>query len=69
MKGIQISNIRRHTKHFGLSTNETHHGWPADMAAMAPGIVQLNISAWNRKLKNYVKDGQPDKVMKLFQQM
>jgi pentatricopeptide repeat protein len=29
----------------------------------------LNISAWNRKLKNYVKDGQPDKVMKLFQQM
>jgi pentatricopeptide repeat protein len=41
----------------------------ADMAAMAPGIVQLNISAWNQKLKNYVKDGQPDKVMKLFQQM
>ncbi len=39
------------------------------MAAMAPGIVQLNISAWNQKLKNYVKDGQPDKVMKLFQQM
>jgi pentatricopeptide repeat protein len=41
----------------------------ADMAAIAPGIVQLNISAWNQKLKNYVKDGQPGKVMKLFQQM
>jgi pentatricopeptide repeat protein len=41
----------------------------ADMAAMGPGIVQLNISAWNQNLKNYVKDGQPDKVMKLLQQM
>jgi hypothetical protein len=27
MKGIQISNIRRHKKHFGLWTDETHSGW------------------------------------------
>jgi hypothetical protein len=32
------------------------------MAAMAPGTVQLNIFAWNRKLTKYVKDGQPEKV-------
>jgi pentatricopeptide repeat protein len=39
------------------------------MAAMAPGIVQLNPSAWNQKLTKYVKDGQLEKVMQIFQQM
>ncbi len=39
------------------------------MAAMAPGIVQLNPSAWNQKLTKYVKDGQLEKAMHLFQQM
>jgi pentatricopeptide repeat protein len=41
----------------------------AELAAMAPGTVQLNIFAWNKKLTKYVKDGQPEKVMQLFQQM
>jgi pentatricopeptide repeat protein len=40
----------------------------AEMAAMAPGTVQLNIFAWNQKIKTYVKDGQPEKVLRLFQQ-
>jgi pentatricopeptide repeat protein len=39
------------------------------MAAMAPGTVQLNIFAWNKKLMKYVKDGQPEKAVQLFQQM
>jgi pentatricopeptide repeat protein len=39
------------------------------MAAMAAGTVQLNIFAWNQKLKTYVKDRQPEKAMQLFQQM
>jgi hypothetical protein len=30
--------------------------------AAAPGIVQLNIFAWNEKLTKYVKDGQPQKL-------
>ncbi len=38
------------------------------MAAMAPGIVQLNPSAWNQKLTKYVKDGQLEKAIQLFQQ-
>jgi pentatricopeptide repeat protein len=40
-----------------------------EMAAMAPGTVQLNIFAWNKKLMKYVKDGQPEKAVQLFQQM
>ncbi|CAK9198059.1 unnamed protein product [Sphagnum troendelagicum] len=39
------------------------------MAAMAPGTVQLNIFAWNQKLTKYVKNGQSEKAMQLFQQM
>ncbi|CAK9861256.1 unnamed protein product, partial [Sphagnum jensenii] len=39
------------------------------IAAMAPGIVQLNIFAWNQKFSRYVKDGQPEKVIQLFRQM
>ncbi|KAH8944738.1 hypothetical protein BDL97_12G000400 [Sphagnum fallax] len=39
------------------------------MAAMAPGIVQLHPLAWNQKLSKYVKDGQLEKAMQLFQQM
>jgi pentatricopeptide repeat protein len=41
----------------------------AEMAAMASGTVELNILAWNHMLTKYVKDGQPEKVMQLFQQM
>jgi pentatricopeptide repeat protein len=41
----------------------------AEIAAMAQGTVQLNIFEWNQKLSKYVKDGQLEKVMQLFQQM
>jgi pentatricopeptide repeat protein len=41
----------------------------AEIAAMAPGTVQLNSFAWNQKRTKYVKDGQSQKVMQLFQQM
>jgi hypothetical protein len=36
---------------------------PFKPGAAAPGIVQLNIFAWNEKLTKYVKDGQPQKVL------
>jgi pentatricopeptide repeat protein len=36
---------------------------------MAPGAVQLNILAWNKRFEQYVKNGQPEKVMQLFQQL
>jgi hypothetical protein len=39
----------------------------AEIAAMALGTVQLNIFSLNQKLTKYVKDGQPDKAMLLFQ--
>jgi len=35
----------------------------------ALGIVQSSIFAWNTKLKKYVKGGQPEKAMQLFQQL
>jgi pentatricopeptide repeat protein len=41
----------------------------AEMAAMAPGTVQFSIFGWNQKLTKYVKDGQPEKAMRLFQQI
>jgi pentatricopeptide repeat protein len=40
-----------------------------DMAAMALGTVKLNIFAWNQMLTKYLKDGRPEKVVQLFQQM
>jgi hypothetical protein len=40
----------------------------AEMAAMAPGTVQFNIFAWNKKLTKYVKDRQPEKAIQPFQQ-
>jgi pentatricopeptide repeat protein len=36
---------------------------------MAPGAVQLNILAWNKRFEHYVKNGQPEKVMQLFQEL
>jgi len=36
---------------------------------MAQDTVQLNIFGWNQKLSKYVKDGQLEKAMQLFQQM
>jgi hypothetical protein len=41
----------------------------AEMAAIALGAVQLNNFTLNEKLKKYVKDGQTEKAMQLFQQM
>jgi len=41
----------------------------AEIAALAPGTVPLNVFAWNQKLTKYVKDGQPEKAMQLFEQM
>jgi pentatricopeptide repeat protein len=40
----------------------------AEMAAMAPGTVELKAFAWNQMLTKYVKDEQPEKAMELFQQ-
>ncbi|KAH8934858.1 hypothetical protein BDL97_17G001400 [Sphagnum fallax] len=41
----------------------------AELAALAPGTVQLDKFSWNRRLARYVKAGQPEKTMELFQQM
>ncbi|KAH8965947.1 hypothetical protein BDL97_04G143100 [Sphagnum fallax] len=39
------------------------------LAALAPGSVQLSIDAWNAKLGRYVKSGQCEQAIELFQQM
>jgi len=39
----------------------------ATMAAMAPGTVQLKVFPWNKKLAKYVKVGQLEKALLLFQ--
>ncbi|CAK9875983.1 unnamed protein product [Sphagnum jensenii] len=39
------------------------------MAAMAPGIVDLNPFLWNRRLLKYVKAGEYEKTLGLFRQM
>jgi len=36
---------------------------------MAPSIVQLHIFAWNIRLRTYLKDGQPEKALQVFQQL
>jgi pentatricopeptide repeat protein len=66
---FQRRNVRRHGKHYGLRTHKDLPWVKAEMAAMAAGTVQLNIFAWNQKLTKYVKNGQSEKAMQLFQQM
>jgi hypothetical protein len=57
--------IGRQGKHSGLRAN-----WMvAEMAALALGTMQLHSFAWSQKLTKYVKDGQLEKAMQLFQQM
>jgi pentatricopeptide repeat protein len=41
----------------------------AEVAAMAPGTVQLNIFSWNRRLFRHVKAGQYEQTMELFHQL
>ncbi len=41
----------------------------AHLAAMAPGTVQLDLFSWNRKLARYVKAGQHEKTIELYQEM
>ncbi len=41
----------------------------AELAAMSPGSVQLNIFAWNARLARYDKSGQYEKTMELYHQM
>jgi pentatricopeptide repeat protein len=40
-----------------------------EMAAMAPGTVDLNPFLWNRRLLKYVKAGEYEKTLGLFRQM
>ncbi len=39
------------------------------VVTMAPSIVQLHIFAWNIRLRTYLKDGQPEKALQVFQQL
>jgi pentatricopeptide repeat protein len=41
----------------------------AELAALAPGSVQSNIFSWNSRLARYVKAGQHENALELFQQM
>jgi pentatricopeptide repeat protein len=41
----------------------------AELAAIAPGTKQLDTFSWNRKLARYVKTGQHEKTLELFQHM
>jgi len=41
----------------------------AEIAAMAPGTVQLNMFTWNKRLAEYVKTRQAKKAMQLFQHL
>ncbi|KAH8940749.1 hypothetical protein BDL97_14G001600 [Sphagnum fallax] len=41
----------------------------AQLAAMAPGTVQLHMFSWNTRLARYVKAGQHEKTIELYQEM
>jgi pentatricopeptide repeat protein len=41
----------------------------AKLASMAPGTVPLDNFSWNRRLVRYVKAGQHEKAVELFQKM
>jgi pentatricopeptide repeat protein len=41
----------------------------AEIAAMVPGTVQLNMFTWNKRLAEYVKTRQAKKAMQLFQHL
>jgi len=68
MKGTWITHLKMQE---GLLLEEQRNPpcVAADRVVLAPGTMQLNIFAWNKELTKYVKDGQPKKVIQLFQQM
>ncbi len=41
----------------------------AEIAAMVPGAVQLNMFTWNKRLAEYVETRQAEKAMQLFQHL
>ncbi len=41
----------------------------AQLVAMAPGTVQLDMFSWNKRLARYVKAGQHEKTIELYQEM
>jgi pentatricopeptide repeat protein len=50
--------------------NQQNPAWvEPELAKMAPGIIQLHSFSWTRMLTRYVKAGQYEKMMELFQQM
>ncbi|CAK9196087.1 unnamed protein product [Sphagnum troendelagicum] len=52
-----------------LSSNLNPSWVEAELAAMAPGTVQSDTFAWNQRFARYVKAGQHEKTIKLFQQI
>ncbi len=41
----------------------------AELAAIAPGIVQFDSFSWNRRLVRDAKTGEYEKIMELFKRM
>ncbi|KAH9542352.1 hypothetical protein CY35_13G000700 [Sphagnum magellanicum] len=60
----------KHTQDALWLVNRQNPTWVrAQLAAMAPGTVQLNIFSWNKRLERYVKAGQHEKTIELYQEM
>jgi pentatricopeptide repeat protein len=68
MKGTWITHLKMQ-EGLWLEDQRNPPCGAADRVVLAQGTMQLNIFAWNKELTKYVKDGQPKKVIQLFQQM
>jgi pentatricopeptide repeat protein len=71
MSGIQISNIGRHRRHSGSTTNGNLTGWNRNWLHCHQGLLPTKAStfSWNVRLARYVKTEQPPKTMELFQKI
>jgi pentatricopeptide repeat protein len=68
MKGTWITNLKMQ-EGLWLEDQRNPPCVAADRVVLAPGTMQMKNFAWNKELTKYVKDGQPKKVIQLFQQM
>ncbi|KAH9571029.1 hypothetical protein CY35_02G072600 [Sphagnum magellanicum] len=62
--------VHKHTQDALWLVDRENPTWVrAQLAAMAPGTVQLDMFSWNRRLARYVKAGQHEKTIELYQEM
>jgi pentatricopeptide repeat protein len=68
---VNYPDFKHKKTQYGLGIEDQQNAlWVrAKLASMAPSTVQFDNFSWNRMLVRYVKAGQHEKAVELFQEM